>query len=208
MSDSRLAGIAAIVFAVLFVGALMLPGETPAGEDPDDEVVDYYEDSANQRRLLASVYLMTIGSLALVVLATVQFRSGTTPASIARAMAYVAAAAFAIGSVALAAVGAEALINEDTPIDAGVARFLPSLGFGTILVVGGLAASAMIAAISADWQKRGTMPNWLCWLGYVCAVILLAGVMFIPMIALIIWAIATGIVLLTRDTEPTARATA
>jgi hypothetical protein len=150
---------------------------------------------------------MTVGSLALIVFATVQFRSGTTLSSIARGMANVAAAAFAIGSVALAAVGAEALLS-DAPVDAGVARFLPSMGYGTILVVGGLAASAMIAAISADWQKSGAMPKWLSWLGYVCAAILLAGVFFIPMIAMILWAVAAGIVLLTRKDGLSVRAAA
>ncbi len=114
------AGIAAIVFAVLCVAAVVSPGETPSGDDPDSDFVQYYGDSGHQRTLLASVYLMTVSALALVVFATVQFRSGTTLASVARAMAYLAAAAFALGQVAIATVGAEALIN-DSPIDPGVA---------------------------------------------------------------------------------------
>ncbi len=84
-------------------------------------------------------------------------------------------------------------------MDAGVARFLPSLGYGTILIVGGLSAAAAITAISGDWKRTGAMPNWLCWLGFVCAFILLAGVMFIPMIALVVWALAAGVALLTRS---------
>lgn len=207
MSDSRLAGIAVLVFAVLFVAGILAPGETPSGDDADDEIISYYEDSGNQQALLAAAYLMTVSSLALVVFATVHFRSGTTLGSVARAMAYVAAVAFAIGSVALAAVGAEALIS-DAPVDAGVARFLPSLGYGTILVVGALAAAAMIASTSADWHKSGVMPTWLCWAGYICAAVLLAGVLFIPMIAMILWAAATGIVLLTKKDESTVRAAA
>jgi hypothetical protein len=198
MSDSRLAGIAAIVFAVLFVAAVLVPGETPAGDDPDDEIVEYYEDSGNQRTLLLSVYFMTVSAIALVVFATLQFRSGTTLASIARPTAYLAAAAFAIGAVAIATVGAEAWIN-DTPVDAGVARFIPSIGYGAILIVGGLAAATMIATISADWQRNETMPNWLCWLGYLCAAVLLVGVFFIPMIALVLWALVVGVVLLSRS---------
>jgi hypothetical protein len=197
MTDSRMAGVAVLVFAVLLVAGILAPGETPAADDPDEEIVEFYEDSGNQKALVTMVYFVTVSSLALVVFATTQFRSGTTLASIARAMAYVAAAGFAIGSVALAAVGAEGLFS-DAPIDAGAARFLPSVGYGIMLIVGGLAAAAMIAAASADWQRSGTMPRWLCWLGYVCAVILLGGVVFLPMGAMIVWAVATGIVLLTR----------
>ncbi len=111
MSDSKVAGVAAILFAVLFLAAMVAPGETPSGADPDADFVGYYQDSGNQKTLLASVYFMTVGSLALVVLATLEFRSGSTLASIARAAAYLAAAAFALGSVAIATMGAEALIT-------------------------------------------------------------------------------------------------
>ncbi|MEX0783539.1 MAG: hypothetical protein WD557_12890 [Dehalococcoidia bacterium] len=202
MTDSRWAGLAAIVFAVLLVVGMVLPGDAPTSDEADSEYVDYYEDSGNQRLLIASVYVITLSSLALVAFATLQFRSGSALASLARAMAVVAATAFAIGSVALATVGAEILIN-DAEVDPGVARFLPSMGFGTMLIVGGLAASAMIAAISADWLRSGAMPRWLCWLGFACAVVLLAGVIFLPMIALVLWAVVTGIVLL-RPTSATA----
>ena len=198
MSDSKVAGVAAILFALLFLAAMVAPGETPSGDDSDADFVKYYQDSGNQNAMLASVYFMTVASLALVVLATLGFRSGSTLASIARASAYLAATAFALGAVAIATVGVETLIN-DTPVDPGVARFLPSIGYGTILIVGGLSASAAIAAISGDWKRTGAMPSWLCWLGFVCAVVLLAGVMFLPMIALVVWALVAGVTLLTKS---------
>ncbi len=197
MPDSKLAGIAAIVFAVLFVAAALAPGQPPSGTDPDADYVQYYGDSGNQVALLASVYFMAISSIALVVFATVQSRSGTTLASIARATAYLAAAAFALGQVAIASVGAEALIS-DAPIDPGAARFIPSFGYGAILVVGGLAAAATVAALSTDWKRNGTMPAWLCWFGYAVSVVLLFGVIFIPMASLVLWALAAGIVLLVK----------
>ncbi len=42
------------------------------------------------------------------------------------------------------------------------------------------------------------MPGWLGWFGYAAALILLFAVIFIPMIALVLWALAKGIVLLTK----------
>jgi hypothetical protein len=200
VSDSRIAGIAAIIFAVLFVAAMIAPGEPPEDDAPDDELVEYYEDSGNQQALLAAVYMMTVAAASLIVLATIGFRSGTTLAAIARAMAYLAATAFAFGSVAFATVGVENMMS-DAPIDPGVARFLPSLGYGTILVVGGLAAALMVGAASLDWQRSRAMPNWLCWLGFVFAVVLLFSILFIPMIALILWALIVGIVLLSRGSS-------
>ncbi len=35
-----------------------------------------------------------------------------------------------------------------------------------MLIVGGLAAAAMIAEISTDWKRNPMMPTWLCWFGY------------------------------------------
>lgn len=201
MTDTRIAGIAAILFAILFVAGNLLTGDTPSGDDPDSDFVDFYEDSGNQTMLLVAAYAVSVASIALVTFATIAFRSGTWLANLARAAAYLAAVAFAIGMVAVATVGAEALIN-DSPIDPGVARFMPSLGYGSMLVFGALASSAMIAAISADWHRDRTMPAWLPWLGYLCAIVLLFGVIFIPMVALPIWAIVTGIVLLTRNQQP------
>jgi hypothetical protein len=67
----------------------------------------------------------------------------------------------------------------------------------------------MIAAVSFDWLRNKAMAAWLCWFGFVCALALLAAVIFIPMVALPLWAIVVGVVLLTRSAEtPTAAATA
>jgi hypothetical protein len=43
--------------------------------------------------------------------------------------------------------------------------------------------------------RTDVLPRWLAWLGFICGVVLLFGVIFLPMIALPIWLIATSIVL-------------
>ena len=82
---------------------------------------------------------------------------------------------------------------------------MTGLGFGTLLIVGGLAAAAMIAAISVHWMRTKEMPTWVPWLGYVCALVLLFAIVFLPMAALPLWAVVVGIVMLTRG-ERTAMA--
>ena len=44
-------------------------------------------------------------------------------------------------------------------------------------------------------MRTGILPKWLGWLGFVAAVVLLFGVVFIPMIALPIWLLAASVVL-------------
>jgi hypothetical protein len=204
MTLIRWAAVAAILFAVLFVVGMLMGTDTPDGDESDATWVQHYEDSGNQTQDVVAVYVVAVASIGLAAFASLAF-GGSAWATVARASAYIAAAAFAIGRVALSAVSASAKFDS-SPIDPGVARFMQGLGFGTVLVVGGLAAAAMIAAISIHWMRTKEMPAWVPWLGYLCAIILLFGVIFLPMIALPVWALVVGIVLLTRG-ERTAPAT-
>ena len=55
-------------------------------------------------------------------------------------------------------------------------------------------------------MRTGILPKWLGWLGFVAAVVLLFGVVFIPMIALPIWLLAASVVLFrlrSIEAEPT-----
>jgi hypothetical protein len=112
------------------------------------------------------------------------------------------AAAIAIGAVAIASVPAAVAI-DGAPVDPGSARFFPSIGYGAILVVGGLSAAVMIAAASLHWMRTRMMARWLVWLGFVCALALLFSVIFIPMIALPLWALVVAIVMLSRPMSVT-----
>ncbi len=44
----RIAPFAGILFVALFIIGVILPGDVPCCEDPDSEVVAFYEDSGNQ----------------------------------------------------------------------------------------------------------------------------------------------------------------
>jgi hypothetical protein len=44
-------------------------------------------------------------------------------------------------------------------------------------------------------MRTGILPKWLAWLGFVAAIVLLFAVVFLPMVALPIWVLATSIVL-------------
>jgi hypothetical protein len=56
------------------------------------------------------------------------------------------------------------------------------------------AAIAMIDATSVAALRTGILPRWFAWLGFVCAVVLLFAVVFLPMIALPIWLLCASLV--------------
>lgn len=202
MSSTRWAALAAILFAVFLAASVILAGGPPDGNDPDQKWIDYYSDSGHQTMLLIAAYCASLSAIALIAFATVVFRSvSASPLPLlARGCAYVAATAFALGAVAQASVAAGAKFDS-SPVDAASARYLQSLGLGSVLVVGALVAAAMIAAISALWLKEKTMPAWLAWFGFVCALALCAAIVWIPMVALPIWALVVGVVLLLRSAD-------
>jgi hypothetical protein len=85
--------------------------------------------------------------------------------------------------------GGEPLSNAD------LGRFLPQVGDVAILLFAMFRAIALIDAASIVILRTGILPRWLAWLGFVCAIVLLFGVVFIPMIAFPIWLLAVSIVL-------------
>jgi len=70
---------------------------------------------------------------------------------------------------------------------------------------GGFAALVLVLTTSIISLRTGVLPQWLAWLGILAAIVLLFAVIFLPMVALLIWVLAVAGVLLTR-TEKTATA--
>lgn len=208
MNVNRIALAAAFLFPVLFVVGLLLVSDQPAGGDSDQEITNFYASDGNQVRLIVGAYLMVLSGLAFLSLITFGIEDRVTNGGeigrrvrpLLLSSAALAAACFAIGSIALATIGA-VVAFDDAVVDPGTARFMQGLGFGTVLIAGALSAAFTIAVASVEALLHGSLPRWLSWLGIVCAVVLCFGVIFLPMIALPIWSLAFGIWLLTHMSE-------
>ncbi|MEX0782988.1 MAG: DUF4386 family protein [Dehalococcoidia bacterium] len=209
MSELRWAGIAGILFAILFTFGFLTAGDAPTGEENSDaEVNEYYEDSGNRQMLVTVAYLLSISALALVVFSRLGPYSllRDSSESLTRHLgalgmtgAVLAAAAIFLGGIAFATVAAGVEFQDDAA-DPGVARFLNHFGYGAVLIWGGLAGAFSVASFAWGALRSATMPAWLGWLGLLCAVILLAAVVFIPMIALPLWVLVAGIWFLAKPT--------
>jgi hypothetical protein len=203
----RPGGIAGIAFAVLFIVGMLMP-TTGFQDMTDAEVVTFFGDSGNQTTYIASAYIIAVAGIAFLyfvstlrsLLARSEGASATLVTFVGIAGGVFVALLFAGFAATVAVPGGVAIGGEPVP-SADLLRMMPQLGHGLVLVFGMLAASAMIAAASAIILKDATLPRWLAWAGFACAVLLLAGAMFMPTMALPIWVIATSIVLLRRPSE-------
>ena len=209
MSDSGrelwtpIAGIAA---AVTFVVGVAMVGSGPDSSDADSTVLAWYADHGHRVGVIVGAYVLMFFGLFLLWFAAglrQRLRSaagddGRLP-NVALGGAVLCVGLVWAGAFAVAAVPAGQSFGSLPAIkNADLARYLPQVGYGAILLGGMFGAIAMIDAASIVGLRTGVLPRWLVWLGFVCGVVLLFGVIFIPMIALPVWLIATSIVLLRR----------
>lgn len=194
--------IAGVLAAVTFVIGLILVSNTPDNNDTDAQVVAWYADHGHRLSVLIGVYFLAFCGLFFLWFASglrQRLREAEGPggrlANVALGGAILFVGMLWVGAAALAAIpGAESL-GDSTPLRvADIARFVPSIGFGAILIFGAFGAIALIDATSIVAMRSGSLPNWFAWLGFVAAVVLLFAVIFLPMIALPIWLLAASYV--------------
>ena len=206
-NETRWGGIAAIVFAVLFVVGFLLVSDTPEGDESNAEWLRYYADSDNRRMIVIGAFVLALGALAFLVFLGVlreRLRNagpglewvGTT--AFASGLLFVAM--LAVATLGTASVSASVEFG-DAPVvrDADVLRTFESLGFGALVLFGSAAAGLLIVTTSVAGGRAGLLPRWLVVTGYVAGVIvILGGLFFIPLALFVLWMIAVGIVLLRR----------
>jgi hypothetical protein len=217
MNESRrelwtpIAGIAA---TVTFIVGVVMVGNGPEGSDSNAKVLAWYADHGHRTGVIIGAYvLMFFGVFLLWFAAGLRQRLRAAAgedgrlANVALGGAVLCVALVWGGAFAVAAIPAgQSFGSEPMITNADLARFLPQLGFGAILVGGMFGAIAMIDAASVVGLRTGVFPRWLVWLGFACGIVLLFGALFLPVIALPVWLIGMSIVLLRRSAESPADA--
>jgi uncharacterized membrane protein YkvI len=212
MNANRLLAIAGIIFAIAVVVGLFLAGAIDSSES-DADILKDTNDSGTQTFIIIGAYSMAIASAMLLCFAA-RMRSflgaaeggRETLARLAQMGATVCAALIAAGGLVIAAISGAVVFGSSPDVtNADVARFIPQIGFGIVLVGGMFSAIVMILSNSILILRTRALPTWYGWLGVVASVALLAGALFIPAVGLAIWALIGGIVMLGK-TEDTAAA--
>jgi MFS family permease len=194
---------AGILAAVTFVVGLAATADSPDNDDTDQQIVAWYADHGHRVGVIIGAFILAFCGLFLLWFASglrQRLRLAEGPegrlANVALGGAVLLVALLWVGAAALAAIPAGVSLGGSSQLtNADLGRFLPSIGFGSILLFAMFGAIALIDATSVVIMRTDVLPRWLAWLGFVCGVVLLFGVVFLPVIALPIWLIAASIVL-------------
>jgi hypothetical protein len=203
---------AGILAAVTFIVGLAATADSPDSSDSNAKIIAWYADHGHRIGVIIGAFILAFCGLFLLWFASglrQRLRLAEGPegrlANVALGGGVLLVALLWVGAAALAAIPAQQSFGGGPALsDADLGRFLPSVGFGSILLFGMFGAIALIDATSIVIMRTGVLPRWLGWLGFVCGVVLLFGVVFLPVIALPIWLIAASIVLYRQPVGPTA----
>jgi len=210
-SWSRWAPLSGIAFVVVYVVGMILV-RTPDSNDPAETIAAYYENSKSHRvqMIVAAYVLIAAGLLFLWFLSCLRSRlrvaeggSGTL-STLAFGAGLIFVGLLSAGALALAAVPASISFAENkVPTGADTIQTAQSFGWGAILVGGMLSAAVMIFTVSILTLRTGALPRWSAWVGFLASIALLFAVIWIPQLALLIWALCVSGAMLARPAVTT-----
>ena len=197
LKASRLGGLAGPAFAVLFVLSVVV-SSPPADNASDAKWIANYTGHGHEIQHVATGLLLVLAGLCLMTFLTTLWRriadrrpEPTSPLALVAAGA--AAACISAGGVLMATVSASELAGSYPRPGVDVLRLTNDVGFGLVAVGGMWAAALAVAVLSAQARATGVLGTRLAAFGWVVAILLLFSLLFVPIIALLIWAVVVGI---------------
>ena len=209
---ARLGPLGAILFALLLTAATVVIDDY-GGTNPDD-VADYVADSEGR---LGTVFLLTAAAALALLLFTSDLGSRlrrVLPGAIdardgdgsSDAVAALAKSAGAVSSALLLVAAAfffapaSASSEEQFEVSGELGNLFSNAGYAC-LVGAFMALGLFVVTLCLAGRRRGLLPSWLAWSGLVLGAIQVVAFLFLPMVALLLWVLVAGIVLMMRP-EP------
>jgi hypothetical protein len=207
---SRWAPLSGIAFVVAYVVGMILV-RTPDSSDPAATIAAYYNQKSHRVDMLIAAYILVAAALLFLGFLTSlrsRLRAAEGGNGTLSALVFGAGVVFvgllAIGALAMAAVPGSISFGENKSIyGADTIQMAQSLGWGVILIGGMLSAAVMIFTASILTLRTGALPAWSAWVGILAAIALLFAVIWIPQIALLIWALCVSGAMLARPAVTT-----
>jgi hypothetical protein len=195
--------IAGVSAAVTFVAGVILSSASPKDSASDAQVIAWYTHHGHRLADITGAYLLAACGLFLLWFVSglrQRLRAAEGPggrlSTVALGGGILCVGMLWVGAAALASIsGAESFGGVPAIRSADLARFLPQVGDVAILLFSMFGAIALIDATSVVIWRTGILPRWFAWLGFICAVVLLFGVVFIPMVAFPVWLLAGSVIL-------------
>lgn len=210
----RLAGICAVLFVVMMVVGVFLGFDSPDSDAPDQEWIDYMKDDNNLVRNLIGGYLLVIAGIMFLILLVAMYQrirraegdGGWSMVMLVTGIGWTMG--LIIGAILIQTIPGGIKFGNTPEPGAELARWLAQLGFGVILVAGGLCAALMSAVMSTLILRTKVLPPWLGYFGFLAALAMLFAAFFLPVIIFLLWTLAIGIVLIMSTESEGSTATA
>jgi hypothetical protein len=196
----RAAGVAGIVFAVLFTASLvLLLGRAPAEATPAEVAARFRE--AEPRWFIGLQMIPFAGIAFLWFLAAIRNRIGRREDQFLATVFIGSGLLFvAVMFVGGAAAGAPVTVAGITgaPIDPVAATIGRGIAYALYFVYGVKMAAVFILISSTIGLRSGALPRWFCLLGYPTALVLLLVIFFSEVILLVfpVWVAVTSLILI------------
>jgi hypothetical protein len=208
MSARRLAPLTGIAFAVLFL-ASVVASTAPKNSASDREWVAAYATHSKQAAHFATGILLVLAALCLMAFITqlwvvVRSRGAVSPLPIVAAG--VAAACVASGGILMGAAAGSSLLYSQPVPGADVLRLSNDAGFALAGVAGMLAAALSVASVSVQARRAGLLGARMYGFSLLVAVLLIGSIAFVPILALLAWAVAVAVSMLRGSRESIAPA--
>ena len=204
---ARLSSLTGILFAVLFVVALVLVHTTPTLSASDADITAFYN-SSSTALVTVGIYLIPLAGIAFLWHAhttRLLIKSRTpSPSAIPDGLQLVSGILFVVLLFAgTASAGSVALLKDLTsaPLpSADFARGMLTIGYGMVFVYA-LRGAGMYALTTTNLLRQaGIMPQWLAVVSYLVAAFLLLSTLMHPAAMLLFptWVVIAGLVIFIR----------
>jgi hypothetical protein len=203
---ARIAAISGIVFAVLFVAALVFVHRAPTLGDPDATYAAFYANGGDQLFVAVGLYLVPFAGIAflwhMTAMRDVLNTLTPTPSAMAHGLNLLAGIIFVTLLFAgTAAVGATAfgVYFGHAPVeDPATARALTAVGYGLVFVFAVRGAGMFALTTTTLLRTAGVLPKIPAVVAYLLAVFLLLAVTNNPIAVLVFpaWVVLVSVFLL------------
>jgi len=203
--SSRLGGVCAVLFVALLAVGVTLGFDQPDNDAPDEKWINYMNDDAKLVTNLIGGYLLVAAGIVFLLFLVAMYRrmrsaesndTGWPMVMLVTGVGW--AIGLMVGGIIVEIIPGGIKLGSATPATADTARWLPQIGFGVILVAGGLSAAVMSAVMSLLILQTRVLPAWLGYLGFLAALALLAAASFIPVIIFVLWMLIVGVMMFVR----------
>jgi hypothetical protein len=203
LETPRAAGIAGLVFSVLFVVAVLALRVRPDSGANAQEIANFYLKQQSGRVTLVGLYVVPFAGIAFLwFVAAIRSHLGAqedrffATVMVGSGMLFVAMlfAASAAGGALVAGVK----FLDQPPPSTDTVIFARGLGFALLFVFGVRLAAVFMLVVSTIGLRTGFLPRWLVFTGYACGLVFLVTVTYVELLALLLpaWVAAVSVVIL------------